>query len=81
MLYVSQSSYCTPYSYAVMYANDILIKLKKESILSLSNFVRRPLGIRLSFHIDTCVLLDKSLPFSEPQFPDLQSEPVNKALI
>ena len=64
-----------------MYASDILIKLKKESILSFSNIVRRPLGIRLSSHIDTSVLLDKSLPFSEPQFPDLQSELVNKAII
>ena len=64
-----------------MYANDILIKLKKESILSLSNFVRRTLGTTLSSHIDTCVLLDKSLSFSEPQFPDLQSEPISKAII
>ena len=64
-----------------MYANDILIKLKKESILSFSNIIRRPLGIRLSSHVDTSVLLDKLLPFSEPQFPDLQSEPVNKAIM
>ena len=54
----------------------------KESSLSFPSVVRRPLWARLTSHMDSWVLLDKPLPSSEPQFPDLQREPVhNRATV